>query len=213
MMGKKKKLLLHNKNEEEKKVKKTSTSASVLIILATVILIGAVHSQHLFQLFENRFFFSALSPLERELSFRTEMGLYYSYYKTIITSPSFTDGLHSLVYDNVTEYPTTINTLQRFNLYPEVVLGFLYRTTAAVTRALKLETQACSRFSRGYGQPSIATCTGITVPPLFYVGCIFLLNSITPAAIFLLSWYLSNFSYLSGFLSTLLFFYNHGEVS
>lgn len=36
-------------------------------------------------------------------------------------------GLHSLVYDNVTEHPDTINVLERMNVYQEVVLSVLYR--------------------------------------------------------------------------------------
>jgi len=47
-------------------------------------------------------------------------GLYYSYFKTIVTSPSFAEGMAFLLHDNRTEFPNTINTLQRFNLYPEV---------------------------------------------------------------------------------------------
>ncbi len=47
-------------------------------------------------------------------------GLYYSYYKTMIGADTVADGLHRIMADNVTEFGQTINTLKRFNLYPEV---------------------------------------------------------------------------------------------
>ncbi len=47
-------------------------------------------------------------------------GLYYSYYKTLVNADSLTTGILTLASDNVTEYPSTINTLARFNLVPEV---------------------------------------------------------------------------------------------
>ena len=48
-------------------------------------------------------------------------GLYYSYFLTMIEAPTFLKGVERLYNNNVTEYPDTINTLQRFNLYPEVM--------------------------------------------------------------------------------------------
>ena len=65
------------------------------------------------------------------------MGLYYSYFKTIVEAKTFAGGLDQLVRNNVTEYPDTINVLKRFNLYPEVFLGGLYRVYDQVRKYAK----------------------------------------------------------------------------
>lgn len=182
------------------------------MVIALAVLVGAIHSAHIYHLFENDRYFSALSSLERDLSFRTEMGLYYSYYKTVIEASSFTEGVNRLVYDNITEYPDTINTLKRFNLYPEVVLGGMYRVVSRLMTPFEIKSVECYQIQRGYGQPPIETCSGIGDPHYFYIYCVFGLNSLLPVAILLLSLYLSE-NLLGGIVSVLMFFYNHGEAT
>ncbi len=38
-------------------------------------------------------------------------------------------GIHDLMHDNKTEHLRTINILERFNIYQEVILAILYRLT------------------------------------------------------------------------------------
>ncbi|XP_036929656.1 dpy-19-like 1, like [Acanthopagrus latus] len=187
-----------------------SAVAKMGITLLLAALTGYLHWHHLSQLFENDRHFSHLSNLEKEMAFRTEMGLYYSYYKTIIEAPSFLTGLHMVMNDRLTEYPLVINTLKRFNLYPEVVLASWYRIYTGVMGYFGIPTKMCWSINRGEGLTPVDSCEGMGDPAYFYVSCVFLLNGAMMSLFFIYGAYLSG-SRLGGVVTTMCFFFNHGE--
>uniref|UniRef100_A0A674DYW2 Dpy-19-like 1, like (H. sapiens) n=1 Tax=Salmo trutta TaxID=8032 RepID=A0A674DYW2_SALTR len=165
---------------------------------------------HLSRLFENDRHFSHLSGLEKEMAFRTEMGLYYSYFKTIIEAPTFLNGLYLVMNDRLTEYPLVINTLKRFNLYPEVVLASWYRIYTDIMEFFGLPTKMCWSINRGEGMAPVDGCEGMGDPAYFYVTFVFLLNGLMMSLFFIYGTYLSG-SRLGGMVTVLCFFFNHGE--
>ncbi|NXS60496.1 D19L1 mannosyltransferase, partial [Brachypteracias leptosomus] len=167
---------------------------------------------HITTLFENDRHFSHLSTLEREMAFRTEMGLYYSYFKIIIEAPSFWNGVRAIMNDRLTEYPLVINTLQRFNLYPEVVLASWYRIYTTVMDFLGVPTKTCWTVNRGKGLSPVESCEGLGDPASFYVAVIFLLNGLMMSLFFIYGSYLSG-SRLGGLVTVMCFFFNHGECT
>ncbi|XP_069031034.1 dpy-19-like 1, like [Embiotoca jacksoni] len=187
-----------------------SAAAKLGTALLLAALTGYLHWHHLSQLFENDRHFSHLSNLEKEMAFRTEMGLYYSYYKTIIEAPSFMDGLYVVMNDRLTEYPLVINTLKRFNLYPEVVLASWYRMYTGVTGFFGIPTKTCWSINRGEGLTPVDSCEGMGDPAYFYVSFVFLLNGAMMSLFFVYGAYLSG-SRLGGVVTALCFFFNHGE--
>ncbi|XP_034030235.1 dpy-19-like 1, like [Thalassophryne amazonica] len=188
--------------------------ASAALKLTTTLLLAALtgylHWYHLSQLFENDRHFSHLSNLEKEMAFRTEMGLYYSYYKTIIEAPSFLNGLHVVMKDRLTEYPLVINTLKRFNLYPEVWLAGCYRMYTGIMGYFGIPTKMCWSINRGEGLTPVDSCEGMGDPAYFYVTCVFVLNGVMMSIFFIYGAYLSG-SWLGGVVTTMCFFFNHGE--
>uniref|UniRef100_G3PGR0 Dpy-19-like 1, like (H. sapiens) n=1 Tax=Gasterosteus aculeatus aculeatus TaxID=481459 RepID=G3PGR0_GASAC len=189
---------------------KLGLTPSAVAKLGITLLLGKFGSHHLSQLFENDRHFSHLSNLEKEMAFRTEMGLYYSYYKTIIEAPAFLDGLHMVMNDRLTEYPLVINTLKRFNLYPEVVLASWYRTYTGVMGYFGIPTKMCWSINRGEGLTPVDSCEGMGDPAYFYVSFVFLLNGAMMSLFFIYGVYLSG-SRLGGVVTAVCFFFNHGE--
>ncbi|ESO01049.1 hypothetical protein HELRODRAFT_82169, partial [Helobdella robusta] len=166
---------------------------------------------YLSHLFENEYFFSHLSELEREISFKSEAGFYYSFYKNLINETSLIDGLKKLTNDSSIEYPDVINALQRFNIYPEVVIASLYRFTRSIYSTLNLPSRICYKVNRGRDLGSVTSCEGIGEPVYFYLECVFTWNGLMVGMIFLLALYISDGSLIGGLISVLMFFYNHAE--
>uniref|UniRef100_A0AAR2L665 Dpy-19-like 1, like (H. sapiens) n=1 Tax=Pygocentrus nattereri TaxID=42514 RepID=A0AAR2L665_PYGNA len=132
-----------------------------------------------------------MSALEKEMAFRTEMGLYYSYFKTIIEAPTFLNGLHLIMNDRLTEYPLVINTLKRFNLYPEVVLASWYRVYSSIMDFFRIPTKMCWSINRGEGLEPVESCEGLGDPAYFYITFVFLLNGVMMSLFYVYGAYLS----------------------
>ncbi|KAI4570456.1 hypothetical protein MJT46_005973 [Ovis ammon polii x Ovis aries] len=88
------------------------------------------------------------------------LGLYYSYFKTIVEAPSFLQGLWMIMNDRLTEYPLVINTVKRFHLYPEIsvflcfvfmfgnpmYLSSYYSSSLVITLVIILKRNKIQRF-------------------------------------------------------------------
>uniref|UniRef100_A0A673WCP0 Dpy-19 like C-mannosyltransferase 3 n=1 Tax=Salmo trutta TaxID=8032 RepID=A0A673WCP0_SALTR len=136
-------------------------------------------------LHENDLWFSNIKEVEREISFRTECGLYYSYYKQMLRAPSIQQGLSELISDNATESKRTINLLRRMNIYQEVFLGVLYR---------------------------ILPIQAYLEPVYFYIYTVFSLQAVYVIALFITSWLLSG-SWLAGALTGVWYILNRVDTT
>lgn len=155
------------------------------IFLGTIIavIVGVKYALYVRELHENNLWFSNIRQVEREISFRTEAGLYFSYYKQIVLAPSFFKGIQDLMQDNKTEHLRTINILERFNIYQEVILGALYRILP-----IKMEYV------------------------YFYINTVFGLHGIYMMSLFASSWILSG-SWLAGLLSACFYIFNSVDTT
>ncbi|VDM93323.1 unnamed protein product, partial [Onchocerca ochengi] len=139
-------------------------------------------------------------------------GLYYSFYKKLIGEPSFLEGLNQITNDNVTEYGHTINTLKRFNLYPEVILGIAFKLFRKITDRSHWVVERCWQVNRGDVLPPVVSCEGIGNEHYFYVTMVFALASTVAATIFLFGVLLSD-TILGGLVAVCCFFFNHGQAT
>lgn len=183
----------------------------LLLILCSVV--GIANYAHASYMQESHTMFSHLSNLERELSFRTEMGFYYSFFKQVISAPSVSAAVGLLVRDNVTEYPDTINALQRFNVYPEVAIGLLYRLFSSVGDQLGIVTRTCYMVNRGGDLPTVRSCEGPGEPTIFYVQAVLLLNGLMLAFFCLCGYLVSGGTFTGAVVTSASYFFNHRECT
>ena len=118
------------------------------------------------------------------------------------------EGVQQLYRNNLTEFPLTINTLKRFNLYPELAAGLLYRALDS----MGLLTQQCWTVNRGEGLEPVQSCEGSRDPPNFYIRVVWIMAGLTTVLLFVIGHFLSG-SLAGGILPVVCFFYNHGEAT
>lgn len=147
--------------------------------------LGLLCCIYLATLHENDLWFSNIKEVEREISFRTECGLYYSYFKQMLQAPSIQEGLSELIHDNLTESKRTINLLQRMNIYQEVFLSVLYR---------------------------LLPIQSYLEPVYFYIYTVFSLQAVYVIALYLTAWLLSG-SWLAGTLTGVWYILNRIDTT
>ncbi|XP_015224035.1 protein C-mannosyl-transferase DPY19L3 isoform X1 [Lepisosteus oculatus] len=148
-------------------------------------ILGLLTSVYVATLHENDLWFSNIKEVEREISFRTECGLYYSYYKQMLQAPSIKQGVFELINDNNTESKRTINLLQRMNIYQELFLSILYR---------------------------ILPVQEYLEPVYFYIYTVFGLQTVYVMALYITSWLLSG-TWLAGILTATWYILNRIDTT
>ncbi|KAI5639286.1 hypothetical protein NE865_08146 [Phthorimaea operculella] len=154
--------------------------------------------------------FSHLSDLERELTLRTEMGFYYSYYKTVVEERPFLAAITRLMYDRQVEYPKEVNAFNRFNIHPEVIIGALYRYAEPYINTSS--HKECHLVHRGEALPPVHSCSGIGVPMMFYLEAVWILAGLLLTVVFLQGATLSG-TVLGGVLSVAQYLANHAQAT
>jgi len=177
----------NNVKTERKKhpLKQESIAGSLnqIVGLSVIIILAYKYSYYLHQLHENELWFTEIEEVEREISFRTEQGLYYSYFKQLVRAPSLAEGLRELRADNITESNRTINIMQRFNVHQEILLSIFYRFYNFNLR-----------------------------PILFYAYFVFSLQGVFLCALYLTAWSISG-TWLSGVLTVVYVLMNRFDVT
>uniref|UniRef100_A0A8C7XVV8 Dpy-19 like 4 n=1 Tax=Oryzias sinensis TaxID=183150 RepID=A0A8C7XVV8_9TELE len=174
----KRKMLNMSRTTQEEDPDKAPRHVSVQCLVRVVfgclaaVACGILYAAYLSACHDRKFWFSAKQELEREISFQGGSGLYYYFYKHMLSAPSFERGFYELMMDNRTISGQTINAVERLSLYPEVITSFIYRYTNS---------------------------QDFVEPIYFYIGVVFCLQALHVTALFVCSWVLSG-TWVAGML-------------
>ncbi|XP_047460250.1 probable C-mannosyltransferase DPY19L4 [Mugil cephalus] len=146
---------------------------------------GMLYAVFLSTYHDRKFWFSTRQELEREITFQGGSGLYYYYYKHMLAAPSFERGFYELTIDNRTVSGQTINAVELFSLYPELITSFIYRVTG--------------------GQDFVE-------PVYFYIGAVFGLQAVCVTALFVCSWVMSG-TWVAGMLAVAWYVINRADTT
>ncbi|XP_030644316.1 probable C-mannosyltransferase DPY19L4 [Chanos chanos] len=146
---------------------------------------GMMYAVYLSTYHERKFWFSSRQELEREITFQGGSGLYYYYYKHMLSAPSFERGVYELTRDNRTVSSQTINAVEQLSLYPELITSLLYRLTGS---------------------------QDIIEPVYFYIGVVFGLQAVYVTALFVSSWVMSG-TWVAGMLAVAWYIINRPDTT
>ncbi|KAM6904289.1 putative C-mannosyltransferase DPY19L4 [Lycodopsis pacificus] len=181
-----------NRPESSVKRSKCSSASGLLQRLARLffgclaaVACGVLYATYMSLYHDRKFWFSIRQEVEREITFQGGSGLYYYYYKHMLTAPSFERGFYELMLDNRTVSGQTINAVERLSLYPELITSFIYRVTGS---------------------------QDFVEPIYFYVGAVFGLQAIYVTALFVCSWVMSG-TWVAGMLTVSWYVINRPDTT
>ena len=123
-----------------------------------------------------------------------------------------------LASEQTTEHPTTINALERFNVWPEVVLAVLHRTYLDFASWLRPSATfdtcygTCNCFDVEDEGKILNTCTGLGHPIFFYLEAVWHAAGLHAAALFVICSHLADGSHIAGIFGMIMAACNYADL-
>uniref|UniRef100_A0A336KN49 CSON013616 protein n=1 Tax=Culicoides sonorensis TaxID=179676 RepID=A0A336KN49_CULSO len=177
----------------------------VFILSSALIGIGlaCIHIFHVSNVFEFQTGFSELSKIERYLIFAKDQ--YFYYYKTIVEDREFDSGLNRVLFDNMTEFPLTINGAHRFYVVPEIFSSLLYLTFMNMTGTYDIRMLWCWDSTHD-------DCHGFSDPTYFYLSIVWVLSGLMVFTMYMYGTFLSKHIF-GGFSCVIYYFTLHEHAT